>query len=29
VEKCMTGAIPLKVPIVVDTGVGKNWLEAH
>ena len=29
VKKCMVGAIPLKVPIVVDTGVGRNWLEAH
>ncbi len=29
VRKCMTGAILLKVPVVVDTGVGENWLEAH
>ena len=29
VEKCMAGAIPLKVPIMVDSGVGENWLEAH
>jgi DNA polymerase-1 len=29
VEKCMVGAISLKVPVVVDTGVGENWLEAH
>ncbi len=26
----MSGALPgLKTPIVVETGVGKNWLEAH
>jgi DNA polymerase I len=25
----MRGAIPLDVPIVVDIGVGRNWLEAH
>jgi DNA polymerase-1 len=28
VEK-MQNALPLKVPIKVDVGVGKNWLEAH
>lgn len=27
-EKMRT-AIPLNVPIVVEVGVGKNWLEAH
>jgi len=26
---CMRQAIPMKVPIVVDTGTGANWLEAH
>ena len=25
----MSGAIKLKVPLVVDTGTGMNWLEAH
>ncbi len=25
----MTTAIPLDVPMVVDVGVGNNWLEAH
>ncbi|MDA0345901.1 MAG: DNA polymerase I [Verrucomicrobia bacterium] len=26
---CMQAALPLSVPIVVDTGTGANWLEAH
>jgi DNA polymerase-1 len=25
----MENVIPLKVPLVADCGVGKNWLEAH
>jgi DNA polymerase-1 len=25
----MQNALPLEVPIVVEMGVGKNWLEAH
>jgi DNA polymerase-1 len=29
VEQCMRDALPLKVPIVVETGVGVNWLDAH
>jgi DNA polymerase-1 len=29
VVKEMTGAADLKVPLDVDTGTGKNWLEAH
>jgi len=29
VEPAMRGAIELSVPIVVEMGVGKNWLEAH
>jgi len=29
VEEKMRTAIPLDVPIVVEIGVGKNWLEAH
>ncbi|MFH1863112.1 MAG: DNA polymerase I [bacterium] len=29
VKKEMEGAMELKVPVVVDLGVGNNWLEAH
>jgi DNA polymerase I len=29
VEKEMAGALDLRVPIEVDTGVGANWFEAH
>jgi DNA polymerase-1 len=29
VEREMQQALPLSVPIEVDMGVGKNWLEAH
>ncbi len=29
IERCMTGVAALKVPLVVDTGVGGNWDEAH
>ena len=29
IKKLMEIAIPLKVPIVVDTGAGDNWLDAH
>ena len=29
VEDKMKTAIPLEVPIVVELGTGKNWLEAH
>ncbi len=29
VPKCMSGAADLSVPLVVDLGVGDNWLEAH
>jgi len=29
VERCMRTAMPMEVPIVVDIGVGDNWLEAH
>ena len=30
VQDCMRNALPeLKVPIVVETGTGPNWLEAH
>ncbi len=29
VEKLMRSAMKLNVPILVEIGVGKNWLEAH
>lgn len=29
VKEEMEGALPLDVPIKVDIGVGRNWLEAH
>lgn len=29
VKKLMENALPLKVPVHVDTGVGDNWLDAH
>lgn len=29
VKDCMQNALPLDVPIVAETGNGKNWLEAH
>ena len=29
VEDGMKAALELKVPVVVETGTGKNWLEAH
>jgi DNA polymerase-1 len=29
IKKYMETAIPLDVPILVDTGVGENWLDAH
>lgn len=29
VKEIMCAAIPLKVPLKVDSGAGKNWLEAH
>jgi DNA polymerase-1 len=29
IRECMQTALPMEVPIVVDTGVGRNWLEAH
>ena len=29
VERGMREALPLKVPIVVETGTGENWLAAH
>jgi len=29
VEHEMKVAIPMKVPMVVEMGIGGNWLEAH
>ncbi len=29
VKEIMEGAMKLRVPLVVDCGIGKNWLEAH
>ncbi len=29
VVEAMQGALELSVPLVVDVGVGRNWLEAH
>ena len=29
IEAAMKAALPMKVPIVIEMGVGKNWLEAH
>jgi DNA polymerase-1 len=29
VREQMEGAAELSIPLVVDIGVGKNWLEAH
>ncbi|AKJ63871.1 DNA polymerase I [Kiritimatiella glycovorans] len=29
IEKIMREALPLSVPVVVDSGTGANWLEAH
>jgi len=29
VKREMEGALALDVPVVVDVGVGRNWLEAH
>jgi DNA polymerase-1 len=29
VKELMENALPLNVPVLVDTGVGDNWLDAH
>ncbi len=29
IKELMENALPLNVPVVVDTGVGENWLNAH
>lgn len=29
IKELMEKAFPLKVPVIVDTGIGDNWLDAH
>ena len=29
IVEAMKNALPMKVPIVVEAGIGENWLEAH
>ncbi len=29
IKELMENALPLNVPVLVDTGVGDNWLDAH
>ena len=29
IKKLMETSLPLKVPVVVETGMGTNWLDAH
>jgi DNA polymerase-1 len=29
IEKNMKNALPLEVPILVEIGIGENWLAAH
>ncbi len=29
IQEAMRTALPMRVPIVVDVGIGTNWLEAH
>ena len=29
IDKLMSGAAELRVPLLVDIGIGKNWDEAH
>lgn len=29
IKSLMENAMPMNVPILVDTGIGSNWLEAH
>ncbi len=29
IERCMRDALTLKVPVLVETGTGNTWLEAH
>ena len=29
IESIMKDAIPMEVPIIIESGIGNNWLEAH
>jgi DNA polymerase-1 len=29
IESAMSNTLPMRVPIVVEMGIGENWLEAH
>ncbi len=29
IKELMEGALPLRVPVVAETGIGDNWLDAH
>ena len=29
IKELMENALPLNVPVAVETGVGNNWLDAH
>ena len=29
IQKLMEEALPLSIPLIVDCGTSKNWLEAH
>lgn len=29
IKNLMETSLPLKVPVLVETGSGKNWLDAH
>jgi DNA polymerase I len=29
IKEIMENALPLQVPVVAETGIGKNWLDAH
>ena len=29
IVEAMKTALPMSVPILVETGIGNNWLEAH
>lgn len=29
IRQAMESALPMRVPLAVETGIGRNWLEAH
>ena len=29
IKELMESALPLNVPVIVESGVGDNWLDAH